>query len=172
MLRAIRARVPADRRPGDHAGVAGPDPLLDWLPLDLGTIAGWRVRVDCYAIGARGSFDTTRRLLLDEADGLMLVLDSEASRLDDNLTVLRTLQELLVDRDGGTRDLPQVCCYTKQDLPEELVLSIAALDASLNLRGAPSFGVRAVTGENVLESLHALVTLVMRRLAGARESAT
>lgn len=168
LLRTVRDRVPADRRPGDPARAgATADPLLDWLPIDLGTITGWRVRVDCYAVSSRTSYDTTRRLLLQEADGLMLVLDSQAGRLEDNLAALRAVQEQLLDRDGRVRDLPQVCCYTKQDLPEELILQPAALDATLNPRGAPSFAVRAVAGENVLESLHALVTLVMRRLVAA-----
>lgn len=172
LLRTIRARVPASRRPDDPArlGTAA-DPLLDWLPLDLGTIAGWRVRVDCYAVSSRGSYDTTRRLLLQEADGLLLVLDSQAARLDDNTAALRGLQEHLLDRDGRVRDLPQVLCYTKQDLPEELVLAPAALDAALNPGGAPGYGVRALSGENVLEALHALVTLVLRRLVTTRQAA-
>lgn len=172
LLRAIRARVPAERRPGDPAREgATADPLLDWLPLDLGTIAGWRVRVDCYAVSGRGNYDTTRRLLLDDADGLLLVFDSQAVRLDDNLAALHGLQEQLLDREGGIRDLPQVCCYTKQDLPEELVLSPPVLNGALNPRGAPSFAVRALAGDNVLEALHALVTLMMRRLAAARGGA-
>lgn len=169
LLRTIRARVPAERRPGDPAREgATADPLLDWLPLDLGVIGGWQVRIDCYAVAGRGRYDTTRRLLLEEADGVLLVFDSQAARLDDNLAALHALQEQLLDREGGIRDLPQVCCYTKQDLPEELILAPPALDAALNPRGAPSFAVRALTGENVLEALHALVTLVMRRLAVAR----
>lgn len=169
LLRTIRARVPAERRPGDPARAgATADPLLDWLPLDLGVIGGWQVRVDCYAVSSRSNYDTTRRVLLEDADGLMFVLDSQAARLDDNLAALRTVQEQLLDREGRVRDLPQVCCYTKQDLPEELLLAPPALDAALNPRGAPSFAVRTLAGDNVLESLHALVTLVMRRLATAR----
>lgn len=171
LLRTVRRRVPLARRPGDAAeGDAAADPLLDWLPLDLGTIAGWSVRVDCYATSGRRSYDATRRLLMDDADGLLLVLDSQAARLDDDLATLRGLQEQLLDREGAVRDLPRVLCYTKQDLPEELVLAPAALDAALNDAGSPSFGVAALQGTNVLEALHALVTLVMRRLAARREA--
>lgn len=169
LLRAVRERVPASRRPGDRAtSAAAADPLLDWLPLDLGTIAGWRVRVDCYAVSGRRGYDSTRRLLFDDADGLLLVLDGQAARLDDNLAVLRTLQEQLLDRDGAVRDLPRVLCYTKGDLPEELLLAPAALDAALNDGAAPSFAINALHGDNVLEALHVLVTLMMRRLVAPR----
>ncbi len=167
-LRAVRQRVPADRRPGDRATDGGAaDPLVDWLPLDLGTIAGWRVRIDCYAVSGRRAYDSTRRLLFDNADGLLLVLDSEAARLDDNLTQLRALQEQLLDREGAVRDLPRVLCYTKRDLPEELLLAPAALDAAVNEGAAPSFAINALHGDNVLEALHVLVTLVMRRLVSS-----
>ncbi len=169
LLRAVRHRVPLDRRPGDPArDDSAADPLLDWLPLDLGIIAGWRVRIDCYAVSGRRSYDNTRRLLLDDADGLLVVLDSEAGRLDDNLALLRGLREQLLDREGEVRDVPRVLCYTKRDLPEELLLTPDVLDAAVNDGAAPSFAVNALTGDNVLEALHALVTLVMRRLATQR----
>ena len=66
------------------------------------------------------------------------------------------------------RDLPRVYCYTKQDLPEELILTPAALTDALNPHGAQAFQAVVLRGEGVLEALHALVTLVMRRLAPAR----
>lgn len=170
LLRTVRRRVPAERRRQDgveeHATL---DPLLDWLPLDLGSIAGWRVSLDLYAVSGTAPFDHTRRLLLGDADGLLLVADSQASRLDDNLAAFRALGEELLDREGATRDLPQVFCWSKQDLPEELVLAPGALNATLNYRGAPAFGADLLAGDGVLESVHALVTLVIRRLAPARE---
>jgi hypothetical protein len=81
---------------------------------------------------------------------------------------LRALAEQLVDREGTARDVPRVFCWTKQDLPEELVLAPEALHAALNPHGAPAFAVSVLKGSGVLEALHALVTLVMRRLAAAR----
>ena len=145
------------------------DPLLDWLALDLGNIGGWRVHVDMFAVAGARSYDATRRLLLADADGLLLLADSQAARLDDNATAFRSLTEQLVDREGAVRDLPKVYCWTKQDLPEELILAPGALGAALNPHGAPAYPAAVLRGEGVLEALHALVTLVMRRLAPARE---
>jgi hypothetical protein len=55
-------------------------------------------------------------------------------------------------------------------LPEELLLTPVALAEALNPHGAPAFPAAVLRGEGVLEALHALVTLVMRRLAPARET--
>lgn len=168
LLRTVRDRVPVSRHRQGSAGAALTDPLLDWLALDLGTIGGWQVHVDLFAVSGSRNYDATRRLLLAEADGLLLLADSQAARLDDNAAAFRALTEQLVDREGAVRDLPRVFCWTKQDLPEELILSPDALRDALNRHGAPAFATAALKGEGVLEALHALVTLVMRRLAPAR----
>jgi GTPase SAR1 family protein len=168
LLRTVRERVPASRHRDSPAAGAVPDPLLDWLALDLGNIGGWRVHVDLFAVAGTRNYDATRRLLLADTDGLLVLADSQASRLEDNAAVLRTLTEQLVDREGTPRDVPRVFCWTKQDLPEELILSSEALNAALNPHGDPAFRTAVLKGEGVLEALHALVTLMMRRLAPAR----
>jgi signal recognition particle receptor subunit beta len=169
LLRTVRERVPASRHRQGTGAAAVADPLLDWLALDLGTIGGWTVHVDLFAVAGARSYDATRRLLFADADGLLLLGDSQAARLDDNATAFRNLTEQLVDRDGTVRDLPRVFCWTKQDLPPELILSPDALSEGLNPHGAPAFATAALRGEGVLEALHALVSLVMRRLAPSRE---
>jgi signal recognition particle receptor subunit beta len=174
LLRTARSHLPADRL-RTMADREPPVPLndeamLDWLPLDLGHIGGREVQVDFYAVSGSRAYDNTRRLLLHDADGLLVVLDSQAARLDDNLVALRELQDELLDRDGDLRDLPRVFCYAKQDLPEELLLTQDALDDALNFRAAPSFAADLVRGRGVLESLHALVTLTLRRLGPTPQS--
>jgi signal recognition particle receptor subunit beta len=166
LLRTVRERVPVSRHLGGNALA---DPLLDWLALDLGSIGGWRVHVDLFAVAGARNYDATRRLLLADADGLLLPADSQAARLEDNAAAFRSLGEQLVDREGAVRDVPRVFCWTKQDLPEELLLTPTALAEALNPHGAPAFSAAVLRGEGVLEALHALVTLVMRRLAPARE---
>jgi signal recognition particle receptor subunit beta len=170
LLRTVRERVPASRHRDRPAAGAVPDPLLDWLALDLGNIGGWGVHVDLFAVAGTRNYDTTRRLLLADTDGLLLLADSQASRLEDNAAAFRTLAEQLVDREGAPRAVPRVFCWTKQDLPEELILSPEALNAALNPHGDPAFRTAVLKGEGVLEALHALVALMMRRLAPVRAS--
>ena len=173
VLRAIHDHVPPARRGAlpPLGADAAHAPFLDWLPLDLGTIAGWHVKVHLYAVAGQASYDSTRRLLLGDADGILFVADSQAARLDENIAALRTLEEQLLERDGDRRDVPHVFCHTKQDLPRELILPPAALDEALNFRGAPSSGADALRATGVLESLHRLVALVMRRLTSAPATA-
>ncbi|HEY8061213.1 MAG TPA: GTPase domain-containing protein [Gemmatimonadales bacterium] len=171
ILHCIRDRVTPERRGGfapfgSDAGVA---PLLDWLPLDLGTIAGWHARVDLYAIPDQRHADATRRLILADADGVLFAADSQAARLGDNVTALGSLRDNLDDRDGRPRDVPVVFLYTKADLPGELLLGETAMDRALNPRHNPVFSCSALRGEGVLEGLHAVITLLMRQLGPARK---
>lgn len=162
VLQSIHDRLPERRRAVESPPFPG---AVAWLPLDLGVIGGWRVCLQMYVLSAQGSRESTRRLLLGDADGLLVVLDSQAGRLDDNLAALRRLQEWMLDRSGDLRDMPTVFLYTKQDLPPELILPVEQLDEALNFRGAVSRGAVVPDGRGVLEALHAVVTLVLRRLA-------
>jgi len=162
VLAAIRDRVPPERRAGGTTVAPG---MLAWLPLALGLVGGWDVRLRLYALPEGSAHHATRQLLLADADGLLLVLDGQAARLEDNLTALRRLEEDRTDRTGERRDLATAILYTKQDLPAELLLPREGLDAALNRGGAPSWGGDVPQGTGVLEVLHALVTLVLRRHA-------
>lgn len=171
ILRCVHDRV-APARLGDLFPLGTPPsgvPLLDWLPLELGVVGGWRSRVNLYGVPAERHADTTRRLVLSNADGILFAADSQASRLAENLEALRSLQGQLLDRDGDVRDVPVVFLYTKQDLPAEMILTPESLGDALNFRSAPSFACDALRGVGVLEALHAGVTRMMRRLAPARE---
>lgn len=165
VLTAIRDRVPPARRAGGTSAAPG---LLAWLPLELGQIGGWDVRLRLYALPEGRAHHATRHLLLAQADGLLLVLDGQAARLEDNLAALRRLEEDRTDREGVRRDLATVILYTKQDLPAELLLPRPGLEAALNRSGAPSWGGDVPQGAGVLEALHALVTLALRRHAPPR----
>jgi signal recognition particle receptor subunit beta len=166
LLRTVARRVPPNRLRAGTGLDAALDPLLDWVSLHLGRIGGWDVSVDLYAVSGAPRYEHTRRVLLSEADGVLFVADAQAYRLDDNLGAQRALGEEL-----GGRDLPLVFCWSKVDLPEELRLAPAALAAVLNERGAPAFDADLLRGHGVLESLHALVTLVLRRLGPGRVAA-
>ncbi|HET9065193.1 MAG TPA: GTPase domain-containing protein [Gemmatimonadales bacterium] len=164
MLRALRDRLPSPPN-RDTPTVALREPLLDWLPLDLGEIGSWRVRLDLYAVSSRAHYTATRRLLLADADGVFVMVDSQAARLDDNLAMLGSLREGLEQPDSEGRTVPRVFCFSKQDLPAELILAPAALNASLNPAGDPAFGADLLRGRGALDPLHALVTRVLRRHA-------
>jgi GTPase SAR1 family protein len=129
----------------------------DILSLDLGAVSGFSVRFQVYALTGETSPET-RQLMLNGADGIVFVADSQAVRFDENRAVLQELQ-----RDVA-RDLPIVMQYNKQDLPRELLLPTVELAAAL----APSragFPSDALHGAGVFEAFTSLSSQVLARLA-------
>jgi signal recognition particle receptor subunit beta len=166
-LQYVHGRVPAHRR-GDMVSLAthGDRTLFfDFLPLDLGTISGFSTRFQLYTVPGQVYYAATRRLVLQGADGVVFVADSQARRFDENLESLQDLQDALLDQGVDARTFPMVFQYNKQDLPSELILPAASLDDALNFRGMPSHPADALRGSGVFETLRAISTLVLDRLA-------
>ena len=166
-LQYVHGRVPAHRR-GDMVSLAthGDRTLFfDFLPLDLGTISGFSTRFQLYTVPGQVYYAATRRLVLQGADGVVFVADSQARRFDENLESLQDLQDALIDQGVDARSFPMVFQYNKQDLPSELILPAASLDDALNFRGMPSHPADALRGSGVFETLRAISALVLDRLA-------
>jgi len=166
-LQYVHGRVPAHRR-GDMVSLAthGDRTLFfDFLPLDLGTISGFSTRFQLYTVPGQVYYAATRRLVLQGADGVVFVADSQARRFDENLESLQDLQDALLDQGVDVRTFPMVFQYNKQDLPAELILPAAALDDALNFRGKPSHPADALRGSGVFETLRAISAMVLERLA-------
>jgi mutual gliding-motility protein MglA len=147
-------------------------PLLDWLPLELGVIGGWRTRVHLYAVPGQPHADTTRRMLLARTDAVLFVADSQAQRLPETQAAADALRENLRTETGEPRQVPMVVLLTKRDLPDELLLDVETLREALAFGDAPAFACAARRGTGVLEGLHAAVMLMMRHLALPRPAAS
>jgi signal recognition particle receptor subunit beta len=166
-LQYIFGRVPEPRR-GRMVSLAthGDRTLFfDFLPLDLGSISGFQTRFQLYTVPGQSYYNATRRLVLQGADGVVFVADSQARRFEENLESLQNLHENLLGQGVDVRQLPVVFQYNKQDLPPELVLDRPALDDALNFRAVPSFGADALHGAGVFETLKGVSELVLRRLS-------
>lgn len=166
-LQYVHERVPAVRR-GQMISLAtqGDRTLFfDFLPLDLGTISGFTTKFQLYTVPGQSYYRATRKLVLQGADGVVFVADSQTRRHEENLDSLRDLQENLLEQGVDIRHLPLVIQYNKQDLPGELIMTPDALDDALNFRGAPSFGADALRGVGVFETLKGVAELVLQRLA-------
>lgn len=165
-LQSIHAAVPEDRK-GEIVSLAteGDRTLFfDYLPLDLGSISGYRTRIQLYTVPGQVYYDATRRLVLQGADGVVFVADSRADRRADNVESFRNLQANLLDQEVDPRTLPICIQYNKRDLPD--ALPVADLETLLNYRGVPAFEASAVEGAGVFETLEAITRLVLVRLAG------
>ncbi|MBA2626983.1 MAG: GTPase domain-containing protein [Gemmatimonadales bacterium] len=166
-LQYIFGRVPDTRR-GRMVSLAthGDRTLFfDFLPIDLGSISGFTTRFQLYTVPGQSYYNATRKLVLQGADGVVFVADSQARRFDDNLESLQNLQENLLDQGVDMRQLPIAFQYNKQDLPSDLVLNRAELDEALNFRDVQSFTADALHGSGVFETLKGISELVLRKLA-------
>ena len=166
-LHYIYGRVPESRRGRMVSLATQTDRTLffDFLPIDLGQISGFTTRFQLYTVPGQVYYNATRRLVLQGADSVVFVADSQARQLDENLESLQNLQANLLDHSIDIRTVPVALQYNKQDLPRELILQPVELDDALNFRGVPSFPADALHGNGVFETLKSITELVLRRLA-------
>ena len=166
-LHYVYERLPADRR-GELLSLATQTDrtlFFDFLPLDLGTISGFTTRFQLYTVPGQSYYAATRRLVLQGADGVVFVADSQARQLDENVESLQDLHVNLGDAGVDARDLPLVIQYNKQDLPRDLILDVPELQDALNFRDVPHFAADAVHGLGVFETLRCAAERVLRRLS-------
>lgn len=146
--------------------------FFDFLPLDLGQISGFSTRFQLYTVPGQIYYRSTRKLVLQGADGVVFVADSQRRQLDENIQSLRDMHEVLAEQGVDVRTLPLVMQYNKQDLPAELILTPAELDEALNFRTAPSFSADALGGTGVFETLREVSQRVLQRLSTPAGAAT
>jgi signal recognition particle receptor subunit beta len=166
-LHYIYGRVPEARRGRMVSLATQTDRTLffDFLPIDLGSISGFTTRFQLYTVPGQVYYNATRRLVLQGADGVVFVADSQGRQLDENLESLQNLHANLLDQGVDVRAVPLVLQYNKQDLPKELILTPAEMDDALNFRAVPSFSADALHGTGVFESLKGISELVLKKLA-------
>ena len=139
--------------------------FFDFLPLDLGSISGFTTRFQLYTVPGQSYYAATRKLVLQGADGVVFVADSQARQLGENVESLQDLHENLAEQGVDARTMPLVIQYNKQDLPRDLILDVAELQDALNFRDVPHFAADAVHGLGVFETLRAAAEQVLRRLS-------
>ncbi|MBM3317972.1 MAG: gliding-motility protein MglA [Candidatus Eisenbacteria bacterium] len=141
---------------------------FDFLPLDVGVVHGLRTRFHLYTVPGQPIFKTTRRLVLQGADGLVFVADSDRSRLFDNRQSLDDLRENLARGGRRLEGLPLVFQFNKRDLAG--CAARGQLEQLLNAAGRPVIEAVATRGAGVPETLRAVVSGVLARLAEPRSA--
>ena len=166
-LQYIYSQVPNERRGRMVSLATQTDRTLffDFLPLDLGSISGFTAKFQLYTVPGQVYYNATRKLVLQGADGVVFVADSQARQLDENIESLQNLHQNVLEQGVDIRGLPMVLQYNKQDLPRDLVLAPAELDDALNFRSLPSVPADALRGAGVFETLKAVSAEVLRKLS-------
>jgi mutual gliding-motility protein MglA len=136
--------------------------FFDFLPLDLGTVRGFKTRIHLYTVPGQVFYDASRKLILRGVDGIVFVADSQEERMDANLEALDNLGTNLKEHNIDFAKLPYVLQLNKRDLPN--ILSVEQLTKELQVKGEPVMEGVAVTGQGVFETLREVAKLVLAEL--------
>ncbi len=135
---------------------------FDFLPLKLGKIAGFDFQVRVFTVPGQPYYAETRRIVLQGADGVVFVADSQRFMLDQNRDSLLDLKKNMRANGLDYATIPMVLQLNKQDMTD--LLPRADLEAALNDRGARVFEASAFQGRNVVETLKYVTLEVFRHV--------
>ena len=136
--------------------------FFDFLPLDLGTVRGFKTRFHLYTVPGQVFYEASRKLILKGADGVVFVADSQEERLDANFETLENLREHLKEHGLAFETIPYVLQLNKRDLPN--ALPVEELKKQLQSKGEPVLEAIAVQGVGIFETLREVAKLVLAEL--------
>jgi signal recognition particle receptor subunit beta len=136
--------------------------FFDFMPMELGTIAGQKVRVQLYTVPGQVFYDATRKLVLRGSDGVVFVADSQDSMRESNIDSLANLKTNLRINRIDPDKIAIVFQYNKRDLPN--VSSVEEMNAYLHPGDAPVVEATAINGTGVTATLRAAVARILDNL--------
>jgi signal recognition particle receptor subunit beta len=169
-LASLYRSIPGDRR-GKLVTVSTGDErtlFFDFLPVDVGQVAGFRLRLSLYTVPGQHRYRVNQALILRDADGIVFVADSIPVRMEANRAALATARTVLADQARPLETLPVVFQYNKRDVPNRTPIDV--LEEELNAAGAPFVPAIAREDRGVAETLKEITRQAVRRnlLGGGR----
>ena len=137
--------------------------FFDFLPVDLGSIRGFKTRFHLYTVPGQVYYNASRKLILKGVDGVVFVADSQVERLDANIESMHNLYDNLAEYQLDLREIPFVIQYNKRDLPN--ISSLQELEEQLNPGRVPTFEAVGVRGIGVFDTLKAVSKSVIKSLS-------
>ncbi len=137
--------------------------FFDFLPVNLGELAGFKTRFLLYTVPGQVYYNATRKLVLKGVDAVVFVADSKRGKMDENVESLDNLKENLRENGLTLDTLPWVIQYNKRDLPD--AYSLDELQQVLNPQNVPFYEAVATNGQGVVETFKAVSKLLLRKLS-------
>jgi signal recognition particle receptor subunit beta len=136
--------------------------FFDFLPLDLGSVRGFKTRIHLYTVPGQVFYDASRKLILRGVDGVVFVADSQKERMDANIEALDNLEANLKEHNYDLKKMPYVLQLNKRDLPN--ILPIETLTKDLRRKNEPVIEAVAFQGTGVFETLKEIARQVLTEL--------
>ncbi|NQZ56035.1 MAG: gliding-motility protein MglA [Lentisphaeraceae bacterium] len=136
--------------------------FFDFLPLKAEAIEGFTCKFQMYTVPGQVKYNSTRKLVLRNCDGVVFVADSQLTKMQENKESLENLEENLQEQNDSLKEMPLVLQYNKRDLPE--LAPVEYMDFLLNNDSVriPVLEACALEGTGVLETLNAIAKLVIQ----------
>jgi signal transduction histidine kinase/signal recognition particle receptor subunit beta len=136
--------------------------LFDFLPINLGQVGGFKIRIQGFTVPGQPKYRQMRKYVLQGADAVVFVVDSQRSRLQENVESLQSMRDNLRGSPGTSEDVPIVVQYNKRDLGD--ILTEEELDREFRFRSdIPSFPSVATEGHGVFEAFVEAVSMLVER---------
>jgi len=136
--------------------------FFDFLPLDLGTVRGFKTRIHLYTVPGQVFYDASRKLILRGVDGIVFVADSQEQRMDANVEALDNLMSNLKEHGYDFNKIPYVLQLNKRDLPN--ILPVDVLSTELRRKNEAIVEAVAFQGSGVFETLKEIAKQVLTEL--------
>lgn len=136
--------------------------FFDFMPLELGTVRGFKTRFHLYTVPGQVFYDASRKLILKGVDGVVFVADSQEERMDANIESLYNLEENLQSQGYDLMKIPYVLQLNKRDLSN--IVTVDDLASELQRKGEPVIEAVASTGQGVFDTLKAVAKQVLTEL--------
>ncbi|MBD3278641.1 MAG: gliding-motility protein MglA [Candidatus Aegiribacteria sp.] len=135
--------------------------FFDFFPVSLGTVQGYSLKFHLYTIPGQIYYEASRRIILEGADGVVFVADSQADRLNENTKMFRMMNENLLSYDIDLHDFPIVLQYNKRDCRP--LLEVGSIERELGLRDIPVTISIATEGKGVMKTLQVISKEIIRK---------
>ncbi len=136
--------------------------FFDLMPFEIEAL-NRKIKFQVYTVPGQVHYDSTRRIILAGADGVVFVADSQSSKLKENIQSINNLHVNLRANRLDIKTIPLVFQYNKRDLPD--ITPIEQLNAKLNFRNAPNFSAIAVESVGVVETFESIATNTFEHFA-------
>ncbi|MFN8011153.1 MAG: GTPase domain-containing protein [Holophagaceae bacterium] len=136
--------------------------FFDFLPLDMGTVKGFKVRFHLYTVPGQVFYDASRKLILRGCDGVIFVADSQKPRMEANIESIANLATNLKDNGFDIRTIPYVLQLNKRDMPS--AAPVDEMERLLRFRSEPMLEAIASQGVGVIETLKACARQILMEL--------
>ncbi|HLD92649.1 MAG TPA: gliding-motility protein MglA [Anaerolineales bacterium] len=136
---------------------------FDFLQLELGKINGLTPKIHLYTVPGQANYESSRRLVLQGADGVVFVADLHADSLGANIKAWKHMHDHLVSFGIVPARFPTVVQFNKIDLPEALPVDRVADQMQVN--GLPRIPAAAIQGQGVQDTLKTILQGVMQSIS-------